>query len=180
MNLEFVYNDEPILLQTEPKGSGWTVRLPDGTQHEIAVSRSSDEVMVITSGSHTFCVPTARVNGDVHLSYEGKTYAFTPGSLRAVASGAGRSSGSLASPMPGVVADVLVTEGQVVEAYQPLVVVEAMKVMATLEAPFAGTVSKVHVQKGRQVTQGEILVEVIPISVEETETEIPGSPHSAY
>jgi biotin carboxyl carrier protein len=165
MNLEFVFNEEPIILQAEAKGSGWIIRLPDGTKHEISASRSSEDVLTVKTEAHHFQVATAKINGAVHLSYEGRSYAFTPGSLRA-ASATKRSSGSLTAPMPGVVADILVTEGQTVEAYQPLAVVEAMKVMATLEAPFAGTVSKVHVQKGRQVTQGEVLVEVTPLANE--------------
>ncbi len=51
-----------------------------------------------------------------------------------------RSSGALIAPMSGIVVEVKVTVGQTVEAAQPLVVVEAMKVYATVEAPFAGHV----------------------------------------
>jgi biotin carboxyl carrier protein len=66
--------------------------------------------------------------------------------------------------MVGVVADVLVREGQAVDAYQPLVVVEAMKVMATVEAPFAGTVKAVHVRKNQRVVYGEPVVELVSSS----------------
>lgn len=64
--------------------------------------------------------------------------------------------------MGGVVAEVKVTAGEAVEAYQPLAVVEAMKVLATIEAPFAGTVRAVHIGRGDRVEHGQILVEIAP------------------
>jgi pyruvate carboxylase subunit B len=62
--------------------------------------------------------------------------------------------------MTGSVADVLVKEGDSVQAYQPMAVVEAMKVLATLEAPIAGEVARIHVSKGDRVDHGALLIEI--------------------
>jgi propionyl-CoA carboxylase alpha chain len=66
--------------------------------------------------------------------------------------------GSLASPMPGAVVRVLVETGAAVEARQPLLVLEAMKMEHEILAPAAGTVTELRVEPGAQVETGAILV----------------------
>jgi propionyl-CoA carboxylase alpha chain len=68
--------------------------------------------------------------------------------------------GSLTASMPGSVVRVLVSGGDVVEAGQPVVVLEAMKMEHTLTAPSAGTVTQVAVSVGAQVETGSLLVVV--------------------
>ena len=66
--------------------------------------------------------------------------------------------GSLSSPMPGAVVRVDVEPGQEVEAGQPLVVLEAMKMEHTVSAPHGGRVADVRVAAGDQVEGGRVLV----------------------
>jgi propionyl-CoA carboxylase alpha chain len=73
-------------------------------------------------------------------------------------------SGSLLAPMPGTVVDVAVEKGDRVEAGQPVVVLEAMKMQYPVIAPQAGTVTQLDVRTGSQVAAGEVLA-----VVEETE-----------
>ncbi len=68
--------------------------------------------------------------------------------------------GSLTASMPGSVVRVLVADGDVVEAGQPVVVLEAMKMEHTVTAPSAGTVTAVAVAVGAQVETGSLLVVV--------------------
>ena len=65
--------------------------------------------------------------------------------------------GSLVSPMPGTVLRVAVAEGDAVEARQPLLVLEAMKMEHEIVAPAAGTVAELRVQAGAQVEAGAVL-----------------------
>jgi acetyl/propionyl-CoA carboxylase alpha subunit len=74
------------------------------------------------------------------------------------ASGGGDS--TLVAPMPGVVIRVLAAEGDRVEARQPLVVLEAMKMETPLLSPFDATVRAVRVSEGERVTGGAVLVEL--------------------
>ena len=46
------------------------------------------------------------------------------------------------------------------EADQPLLILEAMKMEHTLKAPLAGTVEQVAAQEGEQVTDGQLLVKI--------------------
>jgi pyruvate carboxylase subunit B len=62
--------------------------------------------------------------------------------------------------MPGTVLRVLVAAGDSVEARQPLVVLEAMKMETPLLSPYAATVSVVHVAEGERVAGGATLVEL--------------------
>jgi biotin carboxyl carrier protein len=62
--------------------------------------------------------------------------------------------------MPGKVLDVLVENGQEVEAGATLVLLEAMKMELRITAPQAGTVQHVFVEPGEIVDQGQSLVEI--------------------
>jgi biotin carboxyl carrier protein len=62
--------------------------------------------------------------------------------------------------MPGTVIRVNVKAGSVVQAGDPLVVLEAMKMETPLPAPYDATVSAVHVQEGDRVAGNAILVEL--------------------
>jgi biotin carboxyl carrier protein len=60
--------------------------------------------------------------------------------------------------IPGRVVSVLVAEGDVVEAGQPLLSVEAMKMENEVRAPRPGTIGRVAVSAGERVELGDELV----------------------
>lgn len=68
--------------------------------------------------------------------------------------------GHVTTGMPGNIVDVLVAEGDRVEAGQPVLITEAMKMETEIQAPISGSVTGVHVVKGDRVTPGEVLVEI--------------------
>jgi len=68
--------------------------------------------------------------------------------------------GHVTTSMPATVVEVLVEEGATVEAGAPLLVTEAMKMESEIQAPIAGTVKAVHVQKGDHVNPDEALIEI--------------------
>jgi propionyl-CoA carboxylase alpha chain len=70
--------------------------------------------------------------------------------------------GSLLAPMPGTVVSVAVASGDHVEAGQPLLVLEAMKMEHVITAGAAGTVAELNVSAGDTVAQGAVLVAVHP------------------
>jgi biotin carboxyl carrier protein len=65
---------------------------------------------------------------------------------------------NLVAPMPGKVIRVLVAKGDVVEAGQGLVVVEAMKMQNEMKASRPGQVMDVRVRDGDTVSAGQALV----------------------
>ncbi len=66
--------------------------------------------------------------------------------------------GAIVSPFPAVVAEVHAEPGQVVEAGQVLVVVEAMKMLHSLKAAGSGVIADVRVAVGDQTESKQILV----------------------
>lgn len=68
------------------------------------------------------------------------------------------SPGDVASPLAGVVVSVAVTAGDRVEAGQPLLMLEAMKMQTTVAAPRSGTVAAVAVAAGAAVQEGQRLL----------------------
>ena len=102
----------------------------------------------------------ARLRDRVLVTLDGLLYAFETGDAVRSAGHGGGGSGLVAAPMPGKVIAVLVAEGDAVEAGQPLVLVEAMKMETTLAAGIGGTVRRVAAQPGQLVDAGQVLVEV--------------------
>lgn len=70
--------------------------------------------------------------------------------------------GVIKAPMPGTVLNIMVAEGDTVEANAPLVVMESMKMEMTLSAPVAGQVKAVHAKPDQAVDMGTVLVELEP------------------
>jgi acetyl-CoA carboxylase biotin carboxylase subunit len=68
--------------------------------------------------------------------------------------------GACVAPMPGKVVKLLVTEGQQVEADEPLVVLEAMKMEHIVRASDAGVVKELAVAEGDQVDADTLLAVV--------------------
>ena len=60
--------------------------------------------------------------------------------------------------MQGTIVKVLVEVGAAVEAGQPVVVLEAMKMENQIQAEVAGTVSQVKVAPGDTVGAGDVVV----------------------
>ena len=68
--------------------------------------------------------------------------------------------GHVSTNMPGNIVEVLVAVGDTVTAGQAVLVTEAMKMEAEVQAPISGTVTEIFVAKGDRVTPGEVLIEI--------------------
>nr|VFJ54859.1 MAG: methylmalonyl-CoA carboxyltransferase 1.3S subunit [Candidatus Kentron sp. DK]VFJ59682.1 MAG: methylmalonyl-CoA carboxyltransferase 1.3S subunit [Candidatus Kentron sp. DK] len=66
---------------------------------------------------------------------------------------------TIACPLSGTVWKVLVKVGDVVEANQDLLILEAMKMETNVVSTMAGTVKNVAVAEGDAVSQGQLLIE---------------------
>lgn len=62
------------------------------------------------------------------------------------------------APMPGVILKIGVSVGQIVQADEPLLTLEAMKMESAIHAPSGGTVASISVSSGDQVQTGDLLV----------------------
>ncbi|HNY20221.1 MAG TPA: biotin/lipoyl-binding protein [Flexilinea sp.] len=67
-------------------------------------------------------------------------------------------SDTVKAPIPGVIQEVLVKEGQTVKKGDVLFVLEAMKMKNNILANRDGTVATINVHKGDSVTHGQVLL----------------------
>ncbi len=103
----------------------------------------------------------------VHVTIAGQVYAVDIEDERERAAHAAERAksaggGTVQAVMPGVVARLLVAVGDGVEAGQPLLVLEAMKMQNEIPAPAAGVVTALHVAEGKAVAAGAKLVTLAP------------------
>jgi biotin carboxyl carrier protein len=68
--------------------------------------------------------------------------------------------GSLLAPMPGAVVRILGAVGDVVDAGDTIIVVEAMKMEHRIDCPTSGTIAAILVEVGDQVDAGTLLASV--------------------
>lgn len=64
------------------------------------------------------------------------------------------------APMPGLVIDIKVKAGDLLEEGDTILVLEAMKMENMLKSPGTGTVKAIKVNKGEAVEKGQVLIEV--------------------
>ena len=83
--------------------------------------------------------------------------AAAPAAPAAKPAGAGE---KLASPLPGVIIEISVKEGQQVKAGQKVAILEAMKMENEIPAPKDGTVTEIHVHKGDTLQEGDPVVTI--------------------
>ncbi|MFF1923669.1 acetyl/propionyl/methylcrotonyl-CoA carboxylase subunit alpha [Streptomyces sp. NPDC058221] len=149
---------------------------PDGHEHEITyrttrdgfstgpglrvVAARPDRVSLETGGvTRHFTVTTDRDR--VYVDTATGSYAFT--ALPRFTDPAERTEpGSLLAPMPGTVVRLAegLTAGAAVEAGQPLIWLEAMKMEHRILAPASGTLAALHAAPGLQVEVGALLAVV--------------------
>lgn len=124
-------------------GFSMLIEVADRQMRDVQVAPGGRGELLVSLGGRTVVV---RVNGRRRG--------------RGAADLAGHAAGaqSIVAPMPGRVVRVLVGNGDVVSARQPVVVVEAMKMENELRAPKAGTVKDLSVTAGVSVEAGRVLL----------------------
>lgn len=66
--------------------------------------------------------------------------------------------GSIKSPLPGVILDIFVKEGDYVKLGQKILVLEAMKMENNIDSDKEGTIKAIKVSKGGSVLEGDVLI----------------------
>ncbi|TKW29494.1 hypothetical protein SEVIR_3G398800v4 [Setaria viridis] len=178
LELEFEEHDgfsEKLLklfITYKPDGS-YFIETEDGT--------SGLDVKVDHKGDHDFRVDAAGLQTDVTLAYyskdnsehihiwHGKHHHHYRQTLRTehvvddtsqpshASEGKSHPKGSVLAPMAGLVVKVLLEDGAQVEAGQPVMVMEAMKMEHVVKAPRAGYVEGLKVTAGQQVFDSSVL-----------------------
>jgi biotin carboxyl carrier protein len=73
--------------------------------------------------------------------------------------GATKKVNEIKAPMPGLILAISVKVGQEVQEFDPLIVLEAMKMENTLTSPRAGIIKSIAVTNGETVNKNQLLIE---------------------
>jgi 3-methylcrotonyl-CoA carboxylase alpha subunit len=152
---------------------GWRLNGPDrvrlvsddGTERVVEIGRQvRDE-----DPGEPIEVAVAVARGTAHLDIGGRSVAFRlappPDVDRAARAAVAHHAGGPAeveAPMPGSVLAIHVAVGAAVEAGDPIVTLEAMKMEHVVVAPIAGTIAELRVRRADQVARGQALAVVEP------------------
>jgi len=134
------------------------LELPGGESLRL-VSSAPDDVVLADGDGVAYRFSVARYDQDVYID-------SALGPVRLVAlprfpePGSAVEQGSLIAPMPGNVVRLGAAVGEAVNAGQPLVWLEAMKMEHTITAPADGVLVELNVSAGQQVEVGAVLARV--------------------
>ncbi len=144
---EVIVDDECHLASLERTGAPSLYSLIlDSSSHEVHVEEREGSYLVLLLGHlYTVQVEDERTR---RTAKAGPKRPFEEGEI------------PIRSPIPGLIFNVAVTEGQRVQTGDILVIVEAMKMENELRAPRDGVVQATHVAPGDSVDKGQVLVTI--------------------
>lgn len=140
----------------------------NGEPRAVDYMKISDSLYSVIIDNASFEVVVELADGDYNVLMLGENYQVNvlderQQRLARASEGFGVAQGefNLKSPMPGLIVDVRVQEGQVIDKGHSLIVLESMKMENELKAPRAGTITRIHVRKGESVEQNKVLVTLV-------------------
>ncbi|MGH7388207.1 MAG: acetyl-CoA carboxylase biotin carboxyl carrier protein subunit [Candidatus Rokuibacteriota bacterium] len=136
----------------------------DGRRLDIDARLTPQGIYSLLIGGASYVVDVRERDGTTLVDVGGERYAVrveeaTRYTIRTHGGAAGgHGAQTVRAPLPGRVTHVAVQAGDTVQAGDPLLVIEAMKMENEFRASLAGTVSEVRVQAGQAVNGGDVLM----------------------
>ncbi|MEN5392916.1 acetyl/propionyl/methylcrotonyl-CoA carboxylase subunit alpha [Stenotrophomonas sp. TWI377] len=157
LTLEHRGAQRSVTVQGAGAGEQWTVHM-DG--NALAGSGGLDgDALRVQIGVQLHRATVIRDGNELYLFGSEGVQRFTLHDPVSEADQSVADAGSLVAPMPGRIVATLVSPGTAVKRGAPLLVLEAMKMEHTLQAPADGTVQGYRVKAGDQVGDGAVLVD---------------------
>jgi biotin carboxyl carrier protein len=147
--------DKEIVAEFIPTADGGGILTIDGRRYSVFGARRKDSILVSVGPA---------------------SFEFKPAEAATRRRTRGLAAAEIIAPMPGKVLKVLVRDGDLVEAGQPLVVIEAMKMETTLAAESTAIVKHVRVEEGQSVDHGAVLIELSPPPASSSRESAPRGP----
>ena len=136
----------------------------NGADYSVEIEAGA-EGLASSDASHTFgpttaqgaAVPPLSMPRVAASSEASPSAPATSGNAASTGSAAGR---TVTSPLPGVIIDVCVNQGDAVKKGQKIAVIEAMKMENDILAECDGSVSAIFVKKGDSVLEGADIAKI--------------------
>ncbi|MFG6086673.1 acetyl-CoA carboxylase biotin carboxylase subunit [Stenotrophomonas indicatrix] len=137
---------------------GWRVQCDDAAPKQV-VGHADGHTLLVQLDDRRWRLQLQRDGDQLYLFGSDGQHRFTLHDPVGESEQASADAGSLLAPMPGRIVATLVAAGTQVKRGTPLVVLEAMKMEHTLQAPADGTVKGYRAKAGDQVGDGAVLVD---------------------
>ncbi|MCF5092592.1 acetyl-CoA carboxylase biotin carboxylase subunit [Stenotrophomonas sp. PA-6-5C] len=137
---------------------GWRVQCDDAAPTQV-VGHADGHTLSVQLDARRWRLQLQRDGDQLYLFGSDGQHRFTLHDPVGESEQASADAGSLLAPMPGKIVATLVAAGTQVKRGTPLVVLEAMKMEHTLQAPADGTVKGYRAKAGDQVGDGAVLVD---------------------
>lgn len=126
----------------------------------VGISGSSARVLVNGNSYDVQIGPTRNMAATASVVQAGEAaVSFPAPKAAAVKDGSGIVEGeAVVAPMPGLILEVKVKVGQMVVAGETVAVMEAMKMENRLTTHVPGCVKEIHVEKGKEVSTGDLIL----------------------
>ena len=127
-----------------------------GNEYEVSINSVEDNIADVTVNGTQY-----EVEIEGKASKVSKITATTAEVISTAKAAAKKSAGTaVKSPLPGVIVDLKVREGDQVKAGQHLLVLEAMKMENNIDADRDGIIVELKVNKGDSVLEGDTLLTI--------------------
>ena len=132
----------------------------NGKQYDVTVGPADGKHIQVNVNGADYSVEMESADGPSTSEPVQAAPATAAPAVPETAAPASASGQAVPTPMPGVIIEVSVREGQAVKAGEKVAVLEAMKMENEIAAPKDGTVTAVHVDKGASVSEGDPIVTI--------------------
>lgn len=153
---EYVLKVEASRLEVRPHDELFEVEI-DGKKKDVSISWISPAHLSILLDGKSYNVEVERFGKKYQVTTRGEVYEFSVKDEReVVATEKPQAGGKLVvtAPMPGLVVEIMCSDGEQVEAGQGVLVLEAMKMQNEITAPVSGIITGISVEQGATVNSG--------------------------
>jgi biotin carboxyl carrier protein len=131
-----------------------------GKEYNVTVNPKEGKLFDVTVNGATYEVESENAPVAAPVSQPAAAPAQAAPAAAAPAAKPAGAGEKVASPLPGVIIEISVKEGQQVKAGQKVAILEAMKMENEIPAPKDGTITDIHVHKGDTLQEGDPVVTI--------------------
>ena len=156
---EHLLKVEASRLEVRPHDELFEVEV-DGKKKVVSISWISPAHLSILLDGKSYNVEVERFGKKYQVTTRGEIYEFVVTDEREVVTTEKPQAGGrlvVTAPMPGLVVEIMCSDGEKVEAGQGVLVLEAMKMQNEITAPASGIITGIPVESGASVNLGDNL-----------------------
>ena len=157
-HLHFIDGEQVVPVVAHYRPSGYLLDLPGGSLLVRGECDGAGDLLADLGGTRIKAT-VIRSGAVLTVLDQGKSHQLTIHDPHAVGDQDEAAAGRLTAPMPGKIVAILVTCGAAVERGTPLLIMEAMKMEHTINAPYDGSVAEFHYPVGATVNEGAELLD---------------------